>query len=161
MLYLQIKEEIKTAMKNKDTEKRDVLKMVVDKAKAIVKEKNPTNVTEDIPDDVILQAIQKEVKQLNQTKDALKGKENTDLYASTTLKIGILSEYLPTQMTENELEKYIESELIELTGVNVEISPKIKGMVMKNIMPKLKGKADSRLINQVVDRLLNNQGYTS
>ena len=45
MLYLQIKEEIKTAMKNKDTEKRDVLKMVVDKAKAIVKEKNPTNVT--------------------------------------------------------------------------------------------------------------------
>lgn len=156
MLYLQIKEEIKTAMKNKDTEKRDVLKMVVDKAKAIVKEKNPTNVTEDIPDDVILQAIQKEVKQLNQTKDALKGKENTDLYASTTLKIGILSEYLPTQMTENELEKYIESELIELTGVNVEISPKIKGMVMKNIMPKLKGKADSRLINQVVDRLLNN-----
>lgn len=156
MLYLQIKEEIKTAMKNKDTEKRDVLKMVVDKAKAIVKEKNPTNVTEDIPDDVILQAIQKEVKQLNQTKDALKGKENTDLYASTTLKIGILSEYLPTQMTENELEKYIESELIELTGVNVEISPKIKGMVMKNIMPKLKGKADSRLINQVVDRLLSN-----
>ena len=99
MLYLQIKEEIKTAMKNKDTEKRDVLKMVVDKAKAIVKEKNPTNVTEDIPDDVILQAIQKEVKQLNQTKDALKGKENTDLYASTTLKIGILSGYLPTQMT--------------------------------------------------------------
>ena len=156
MLYLQIKEEIKTAMKNKDTEKRDALKMVVDKAKAIVKEKNPTNVTEDIPDDVILQAIQKEVKQLNQTKDALKGKENTDLYASTTLKIGILSEYLPTQMTENELEKYIESELIELTGVNVEISPKIKGMVMKNIMPKLKGKADSRLINKVVDRLLNN-----
>lgn len=156
MLYLQIKEEIKTAMKNKDTEKRDVLKMVVDKAKAIVKEKNPTNVTEDISDDVILQAIQKEVKQLNQTKDALKGKENTDLYASTTLKIGILSEYLPTQMTENELEKYIESELIELTGVNVEISPKIKGMVMKNIMPKLKGKADSRLINQIVDRLLNN-----
>lgn len=156
MLYLQIKEEIKTAMKNKDTEKRDVLKMVVDKAKAIVKEKNPTNVTEDIPDDVILQAIQKEVKQLNQTKDALKGKENTDLYASTTLKIGILSEYLPTQMTENELEKYIKSELIELTGVNVEISPKIKGMVMKNIMPKLKGKVDSRLINQVVDRLLNN-----
>lgn len=156
MLYLQIKEEIKTAMKNKDTEKRDVLKMVVDKAKAIVKEKNPTNVTEDIPDDVILQAIQKEVKQLNQTKDALKGKENTDLYASTTLKIGILSEYLPTQMTENELEKYIGSELIELIGVNVEITPKIKGMVMKHIMPKLKGKADSRLINQVVDRLLNN-----
>ena len=57
-------------------------------------------------------------------------------------------------------------EIVEADIVNIvwkviiesdaKISPKIKGMVMKNIMPKLKGKADSRLINQVVDRLINN-----
>ena len=71
MLYSQIKEEIKTAMKNKDSTRKDVLKMVVDKAKAIVKEKDPSNTGEEIPDDVMIQAIQKEVKQLNQTKDSL------------------------------------------------------------------------------------------
>lgn len=76
MLYSQIKEEIKTAMKNKDSTCKDVLKMVVDKAKAIVKEKNPTGTEEDISDDIVLQAIQKEVKQLNQTKESLHGKED-------------------------------------------------------------------------------------
>lgn len=155
MLYTQIKEEIKTAMKNKDSDRKDVLKMVVDKAKAIVKEKNPTGTAEDISDDIVLQAIQKEVKQLNQTKESLKGKEDTELYVSTATKIDVLSQYLPDQMTEEEVEEFIESELIRLTNVNVAISPKIKGMVMKNIMPELKGKADSKMIAQIVDKLLN------
>lgn len=156
MLYLQIKEEIKSAMKIKDTNKKDVLKMVVDKAKAIVKEKNPTDIAENIPDDIIIQAVQKEIKQLNQTKDALKGRENSDLYVSTVYKTEILRAYLPVQMTENELEKYITDELIKLSATNLEISPKSKGFIMKNLMPKLKGKADSRMINQIVDKLLNN-----
>lgn len=155
MLYSQIKEEIKTAMKNKDSTCKDVLKMVVDKAKAIVKEKNPTGTEEDITDDIVLQAIRKEVKQLNQTKESLNGKEDTELYISTTRKIDILSQYLPVQMTEEELKEFIERELIELTSVNVEISPKIKGMVMKNIMPELKGKADNKMIAQILDKLLN------
>lgn len=153
MLYLQIKEEIKTAMKNKDAEKRDVLKMAVNKAKAIVKENNPTDASDSISDDIIIQAVQKEIKQLNQTKDSLKGKEDTDLYISTMHKIGILSEYLPKQMTEDELRRYVDEELIELSSI-IEITPRIKGAVMKNIMPKLKGKADGKLINKVVDSLL-------
>lgn len=155
MLYSQIKEEIKIAMKNKDSTCKDVLKMVVDKAKAIVKEKNPAGTEEDIADDIVLQAIRKEVKQLNQTKESLHGKEDTELYISTTRKIDILSQYLPVQMTEEELKEFIERELIELINVNVEISPKIKGMVMKNIMPELKGKADNKMIAQILDKLLN------
>lgn len=155
MLYSQIKEEIKTAMKNKDSTRKDVLKMVVDKAKAIVKEKNTTGTEEDISDDIVIQAIQKEVKQLNQTKESLHGKEDTELYISTTRKIGILSQYLPVQMTEEELKEFIERKLIELTSVNVEISPKIKGMVMQNIMPELKGKADNKMVAQILDKLLN------
>ena len=155
MLYTQIKDEIKTAMKNKDSDCKDVLKMVVDKAKAIVKEKNPTGTEEDISDDIVIQAIQKEVKQLNQTKESLHGKEDTELYIATTRKIGILSQYLPVQMNEEELKEFIERKLIELTSVNVEISPKIKGMVMKNIMPELKGKADNKMVAQILDKLLN------
>ena len=95
MLYSQIKEEIKTAMKNKEADRKDVLKMVVDKAKAIIKEKNPSNTGEEIPDDVMIQAIQKEVKQLNQTKDSLKSKEDTDLYVSTEMKLDVLSNIYP------------------------------------------------------------------
>ena len=147
MLYSQIKEEIKTAMKNKDSTRKDVLKMVVDKAKAIVKEKDPSNTGEEIRDDVMIQAIQKEVKQLNQTKDSLRGKEDTDLYASTEIKLNVLSKYLPAQMTEQELEEFISKELSVLVS-------KTKGMAMKTIMPQIKGRADGKLAVKIINRLL-------
>ena len=147
MLYTQIKEEIKDAMKNKEADRKDVLKMVVDKAKAIIKEKNPSNTGEEIPDDVMIQAIQKEVKQLNQTKDSLRGKEDTDLYASTEIKLNVLSKYLPAQMTEQELEEFISKELSVLVS-------KTKGMAMKTIMPQIKGRADGKLAVKIINRLL-------
>lgn len=147
MLYTQIKDEIKTAMKNKDSICKDVLKMVVDKAKAIIKEKDPSNTGEEIPDDVMIQAIQKEVKQLNQTKDSLRGKEDTDLYASTEIKLNVLSKYLPAQMTEQELEEFISKELSVLVS-------KTKGMAMKTIMPQIKGRADGKLAVKIINRLL-------
>jgi len=147
MLYSQIKEEIKDAMKNKEADRKDVLKMVVDKAKAIIKEKNPSNTGEEIPDDVMIQAIQKEVKQLNQTKDSLKSKEDTDLYVSTEMKLDVLSKYLPAQMTEQELEEFISKELSVLVS-------KTKGMAMKTIMPQIKGRADGKLAVKIINRLL-------
>lgn len=147
MLYTQIKEEIKDAMKNKEADRKDVLKMVVDKAKAIIKEKNPSNTGEEIPDDVMIQAIQKEVKQLNQTKDSLKSKEDTDLYVSTEMKLDVLSKYLPAQMTEQELEEFISKELSVLV-------PKTKSMAMKTIMPQIKGRADGKLAVKIINRLL-------
>ncbi len=150
MMYKKFQEQIKEAMKNKDTDTRDVLKMVVSKAQMMAKEQKV-----EMTDDLMVQAVNKEMKQLQQTKDSLKGKEDSSLYVSTIRKMSILEGYLPIQMSEAEIKEYIKGELIELTSVNVEISPKIKGMLMKNIMPKLKGKADGKLINQVVEELLN------
>ena len=121
--------------------------MVVDKAKAIVKEKNTTGTEEDISDDIVIQAIQKEVKQLNQTKESLRGKEDTDLYASTEIKLNVLSKYLPAQMTEQELEEFISKELSVLVS-------KTKGMAMKTIMPQIKGRADGKLAVKIINRLL-------
>lgn len=152
MLYSQIQAAIKEAMKSKNVVKRDALKMVVNKSQAIAKEKKI-----DISDDVVLDGIQRELKQLNQTKDSLAGKEDCDLYKTTMEKIQILQSYLPKMMSEDEITAFVESELIELTSVNVQISPKIKGMVMKNIMPQLKGKADGKLVNTVIDRLLSSK----
>lgn len=152
MLYSQIQAAIKEAMKSKDVVKRDALKMVVNKSQAIAKEKKI-----DISDDVVLDGIQRELKQLNQTKDSLAGKEDCDLYKTTMEKIQILQSYLPKMMSEDEITAFVEAELIEFTASNVQISPKIKGMVMKNIMPKLKGKADGKLVNTVIDRLLSSK----
>ena len=152
MLYSQIQAAIKEAMKSKNVVKRDALKMVVNKSQAIAKEKKI-----DISDDIVLDGIQRELKQLNQTKDSLAGKEDCDLYKTTMEKIQILQSYLPKMMSEDEITAFVESELIELISVNVQISPKIKGVVMKNIMPQLKGKADGKLVNTVIDRLLSSK----
>lgn len=143
-MYLKIKSEIKEAMKSKDVLKRDVLKMVVDKARAIQKEKNPNNTSETISDEIMIQAIQKEMKQLAQTKDALKGRESCNLYNDTTHKMAILSAYLPSQMTREEVEKAVYTILSNNNFPNF-------GMKMKAVMSELKGKADNKLIKEVVE----------
>lgn len=144
MLYVNIKNEIKEAMKSKDNTKRDCLRMVVDKAKAIMKNKNPTDVSENIPDEVIVQAVQKEMKQLNQTCEALVGHESGKLYVDTKLKMSILSAYLPSQMTREEVENAVANILSNGEYPNF-------GMKMKVVMNELRGKADNKLIKDVVE----------
>ena len=144
-MYVKIKEQIKDAMKNKDTEKRDVLKMVVGKAKSIIKEKNPTANSEDIPDDVMIQAIQKEIKQLIQTKDSLVGREESELYVATVKKMVLLEEYLPKMMSKEEVEAAVAEILTAGDYPNF-------GLKMKAVMCALKGKADNKVIKEVVEQ---------
>lgn len=144
-MYNKIKNEIKEAMKNKDTVKRDVIKMVVNKAKSIKKEQYPNDTTEIISNDIIVNAINKEMKQLNQTKDSLKGREDTDLYKETEIKISILSEYLPKMMTREEVDRTVYN---ILTGGNYNTF----GEKMKVCMSELKGKADNKLIKEIVEK---------
>lgn len=144
-MHNKIKVELKEAMKNKDIDKRDSLKMVIDKAKIIVKEANPSDDGQNIPDEIIIQAVQKEIKQLNQTKDSLKGKESSGLYASTQKKIDILSAYLPKMMTQEEVEQAVSEILSKGEYDNF-------GMKMKAVMAELKGKADNKIIKAVVEQ---------
>lgn len=144
-MYVKIKADIKDAMRNKDNIKRDVLKMVVDKAKTIMKERNPTDSSDVIPDDVILQAINKEIKQLNQTKDALSGREDSQYFHETTLKISILSEYLPKQMTREEVEAAVYNILTDGNYPDF-------GSKMRVVMAELRGKADNKLIKEIVEK---------
>lgn len=144
-MYATIKNHIKEAMKNKDVAKRDVLKMVVNNAKNIQKEQHPNDTTENVSNEMIISAINKEIKQLNQTKDALKGREDSDLYKDTINKINILSTYLPKQMTREEVDRAVFN---ILTGGNYDNF----GMKMKVVMAELKGKADNKLIKEIVEK---------
>lgn len=135
-MYLKIQAEIKNAMKEKNQNKKDVLRQVTAKAQMTAKEAKV-----EITDDIVLSSIQKELKQLNQTKDSIP--EGTDLYNSTLYKIGILKEYLPKQMTADEVRVAIEQILSTGDYQNM-------GAKMKAVMAELKGKADNKLISQIV-----------
>ena len=134
-------------MKSKDIVTRDVLKMVIDKARSIKKEQYPNDTSEYISDEIILQAINREIKQLAQTLDSINGKTEdkfVDIAQTTQHKIDILSAYLPSQMTREEVEKAVYMILSNRDFSNF-------GMKMKAVMTELKGKADNKLIKEVVE----------
>jgi uncharacterized protein YqeY len=132
----KIQKDIRTSMIEKDKDKRDVLRQVVAKAQAISKEAKC-----DITDDMVIRSIEKELKQLNQTKDSIP--DDCDLYKSTIYKIGILQCYLPEKMSEKET----------IEAVNTILSSgdyKNFGEQVKAVLLELSGKADNKLIAQAV-----------
>ena len=144
MIYNDIKVELKEAMKNNDGVKRDCLRSVIGKAKLAMKEAHMPDDSENIPDDMMLTAIQKEVKQLNQTITALKGCEDTNLYISSEQQLEILAGYMPKQMNQKEVEEAVAWILGDKEYKNF-------GEKMKYVMKELNGKADSKLIRKVVE----------
>lgn len=142
MMYENVQAAIKDAMKTKNIDRRDVLKMSLSKAQAIAKEKKC-----EITDEVMLDGIRKELKQLNQTKDSLVNRKESDLYKSTIRKIEILNTYLPVMISGNELALKINEILHNAGATN-------KGQSMKLVMADLKGKADNKEIANYVDKYL-------
>ena len=149
-MYQKIHEAIKVAMKAKDTDKKDVLKMAVTKAQAIAKEQKC-----EVTDEIRLEGIQKELKQLNQTKDSLANCQDSDLYKSTMNKIAVLNEYLPKMMDEDEVMQAVRDILFRST---MDLKNLNKGAAMKLVMPQLKGKAENKTIAKCVDVVLGEKG---
>lgn len=142
MLYETIMSNIKDAMKEKNTTLKDVLKQVQTKAQATAKESKT-----EITDEIVIDAINKELKQLNQTLDAVKSKPESELFKSTMEKITILKAYLPEQLSEDEIAKEIRKIIFNNEGIP---SGKLTGIVMKT----LKGKADNLTIKKVLDTII-------
>lgn len=136
MIYDNILAEIKSAMKNKETHKKDVLRQVQAKAQATAKDKKC-----EITDEIVIKAIEKELKQLNQTKESLNSREDTPLFKETILKINILEGWLPKKMTEAEIEEAVRGMLED-------------GQTMSDLIKKAKAelgsKADGKMIANVV-----------
>lgn len=139
-MITKLQNEIKEAMKNKNVVQRDCLKMVLNKAREIAKEAKE----EDVSDEMVASAAKKELKQLQQTVDALKGHEDSTLYKETIEKMKYVGNYVPKQMDESELR-------VAITSFAEENGLIGKGRAaMKDIMPVFKEKADGKLISQIV-----------
>ena len=153
-MLARIRNDIKVAMREKNIIKKDVLKMILLKSEEIAKEdaiKNKKDLAKIHPtDEMVIDACNKELKQLNQTKDILvsNGKEDSELYKETIEKISIVTSYLPKQLSEEELKEKIR-ELI--SGIEDKSN---KGLIMKTVMSNLKGKADGKIINSCVQEVL-------
>lgn len=105
----------------------------------------------ELDDEAVLSVISKEVKQRRDAIEEFQKGGRDDLVRQNEAEIAILVEYLPQQMTEDEVRSAVQ-EAIAATGAS---TPKDMGKVMKELMLKVKGRADGKLVNQIVRERLD------
>lgn len=143
----EVRADMVKAMKAGEKEKKDTLSLLLSalKNKAIDKREELTPEEE-------TQVVLKEIKQIKETLD-MTPKDREDIIAECTMRLNVLSEYAPKMMTEAEIHEVIKAVLKE-TGIPSP-SPKDKGKIMKILMPKVKGKADGKLVNDIFTTYLS------
>ena len=141
-----VRAEMMQAMKNKDKQRKDALSMLLQALKNKFIDKR-ADLTEEEENTVIL-------KEIKQAKESLESapENRTDIIEENEYKIKVYSEFAPKQMDENEIKNVITEVLKELNIENPTV--KEKGIIMKNLMPKVKGKADGGLVNKVLAEFL-------
>ncbi len=142
----RLADDLKSAMKEKNVIRKNTVQMV---RAAVLQFEKDNKVT--LEDDGVLEVI---AKQLKQRKDALPDYEKSgrdDLIADLKAEMDVLMEYLPKQLTRDELEVIVK-EIIEEVGA---ASVKDMGKVMAAAKAKTVGRADGRMINEVAKALLS------
>ena len=143
MQFEALQKEMIAAMKAKDKVKKDAISSLIAAIKKVaIDEGIRENITEELVDRVIL----KEVKSLKEQVDTCP-KERTDLLEEYTQKLQAVEAFAPKMMSEDEIIAFLKEKCQEL------IEQKNKGMIMRTAMGELKGKADGKLINQIVAKL--------
>lgn len=138
-------EDMKVAMRDKDTLKKNAVQMV---RAAVLQVEKDNKISLD--DDGIIEVIAKEVKMRKDSLAEFDKSGRQDLIDNLKVEIKVLLEYLPQQLTEEELEVIVK-QAVQESGAS---SPRDMGKVMQAVMPKVKGRADGRMINQIVKKLL-------
>ncbi len=145
MLKQTLKDDIIKYMKSRDKVRLTALRTLM----AEVKYKE-MDLKKELSDDELIGIIEKTIKQLNETLSYAKQANKEDIIAETEIAIEMFTFYMPKQLSDDEA-KIIISEVI---AENHFSGKGDMGKVMKAVMPKLKGKYDSRKVNPLVNQLL-------
>lgn len=142
----KVRAEMVTAMKSHDKDRKESLSMLLSalKNKAIDKRGDLTEAEE-------FEVVKKELKQTKETME-LAPADRTDIKEQCEARIAVLSEFAPEEMGEEQIRALI-AETVAALGI-ADPSAKDKGKVMKELMPKVKGRADGGLVNKLVGEVL-------
>lgn len=138
--------DMKTAMKARQTDRLTVIRSM----RSAVRQAEIDGKT-DLDDDGVISIISKELKMRQESLTEFKKGGRDDLVAKTEEEIAVIMPYLPKQLSEDEIRALVK-DAVEKTGAS---TARDIGKVMKMIMPEVKGKADGRLVNNVVREMLN------
>ena len=143
----EVRSQMMEAMKNKDKARKDALSMLLSalKNKAIDKREELTEAEE-------FEVVKKEMKQTKETME-LAPADREDIKEACRVRLSVYQEFAPEEMSEEAIRAAV-TEVLGSLGIT-EPSGKDKGKVMKELMPKVKGKADGGLVNKIVGEMLS------
>ena len=149
MTFTELQAAMMTAMKERNRVKKDVIADMVACAKNMAIEKG---CKDNITDEIVKEAILKSKKRCQEQIDTCPA-NRPDLLEAYTICMGYINEFAPKMMSEEEVKEIIKTFIVKMSLNNREVKL-TKGMIMKAVMPELKGKADGRTIGKVVDDIL-------
>ena len=142
----EVRSQMVEAMKSKDKPRKDALSMLLSalKNKAIDKREDLTEAEE-------FEVVKKEMKQTKETM-GLAPEDREDIKEACRIRLSVYQKFAPEEMSEDAIRETVK-QVLESLGIT-EPSGKDKGKVMKELMPKVKGRADGGLVNKIVGEML-------
>lgn len=131
------------AMKAKDKFRKDSIATLVS---AVKKAGIDAGCREEIPEDMVNQAVLKEIKSVKEQIDTCPA-DRTELLEEYKKRYDIMNEFAPKLLSQDEVREILTTKFADL------LATKDKGQIMKAVMAELKGKADGKVINQTVAEL--------
>lgn len=142
----RLNDDMKTAMRNQDKFRLSVIRMVRSSIKNVEIDQRRS-----LTDTEVLEILGRELKQRKDSLQEFEKAGRIDLAESVKAEIDIIAEYMPQQLSEDEI-----ADIVKQTIQEVGASSKADmGKVMAALMPKVKGRADGKLVNQTVQKLLS------
>ena len=146
-LLEQLSKDMVEAMKSKDSFTLGVIRM----AKGAI-QLEAINKKKDLTDEDIVSVIAKQIKMRNDSVNEFTKAGRTDLAEQNAKEIEILNKYMPEQLSSDEVHKIIDEAFAKINPT----SSKDMGLIMKEVSPKLKGKADMGEVNKIIKEKLSN-----
>lgn len=143
----KLMEDLKIAMKNKDIVKKNTIQMI---RAAILQTEKDKQI--ELDDNGILEIISKQVKQKNDALEQFEKADRHDLIEQTESEINILKEYLPKQLSKEEVEQIV-IDLSRTLGIS---DMKGMGTLIKSAKAKIGAGSDGKTISEIVKKVLNN-----
>ena len=138
-----LRSDMIAAMKAKDKARKEAISSLISAAKKVAID---AGCRDGIPESMVDQVILKELKTVKEQIDTCPASRE-DLKAEYQFRYDVISEYAPKQMSADEVKAYIKEKFADV------LATKSKGAIMKAVMADMKGKADGKVINQVVAEL--------
>jgi uncharacterized protein len=140
-LIVQLEEELRTAMRERDAVRRDALRLILSSLRSAEKD-----LQRPLSDDEELQVLQRERKRRIEAAEAFRSGGREEQAAAEDAELAILEEFMPEPLSEEELERIVDDAIAECGATSM----RDLGRVMADVMPQVAGRADGSAVSQLV-----------